>query len=391
MMKQIKNIYISEYLLLTTLFIILPFSMQAQSNIRLSLQEIVNVLALDAPETQILRLNFENELLQFENYKKGFLPAVSISMSPVSFNRSIVKLQQATDGQYNYVEDYSSNSNAGISVQQKIPFTGGTLSAFSNLSYLNELSQSRHSFSSTPFAISYSQQLFGGGRSMRMEKTIEYKKNEENIKKYCIAVSGIQQKALSLFMDVFLVSLEKTVTSSNRQATDSLFSMAEVRYKNKRITESDFRQIELQAVNNEYLEENAAKNFEDAVRTLATFLGLLENYENAVVETPEFNLLLQIEPENAKYYIRKNNPAMLSREIRRLEAKKELYSAEIQNRFNASINLSYGMNKYAQTFSEVYSNPSQQQSVSVGFSIPFSLWGINRNNVLIAKTTTAPA
>jgi len=208
------------------------FTANAQSSIYMSLIKVIDTLSLESPDAKIKRLSFENELLQFENYKKSFLPTVSLNISPVSFNRSIVKLQQATDGQYNYVEDYSSSSSAGLSVQQKLPFTGGTLSANTNLNYLSELSQNRHSFSSTPFAISYSQQLFGERKLMQMEKTIEYKRHEENIKNYCTAVSGIQQKALNLFMDAFLAFLEKTLSSSNRLATDSLFSMAKVRYEN---------------------------------------------------------------------------------------------------------------------------------------------------------------
>ena len=283
------------------------------------------------------------------------------------------------------MEDYSSSSNAGISISQKVPFTGGTLSANSSLNYLNELSQNRHSFSASPFSVSYSQQLFGSGKIMRMEKTIEYKKNEENIKAYCKAIAGIQQKALSLFMDTFLASLEKEQSSSNRQATDSLYRMAKVRYENKRITESDFKQIELQAVNNEYLEENAAKNFDDALRTLSTFLDLSLNFRSVVIEKPEFTLPLQLNSGIIRFYIGENNPAMLNRDIRRLEAEKSLYSSELQNKFNANINMSYGLNKYGENIMDVYSNPSRRQSVSVGFSIPFSLWGIDRNTARIAK------
>ena len=75
----------------------------------------------------------------------------------------------------------------------------------------------------------------------------------------------------------------------------------------------------------------------------------------------------------------------MNRDIRRLEAQKSLYSSELQNRFNANTNLSYGMNQYARNLAKVYSNPSVQQSVSVGFTIPFSIWGVNRNNAQIAK------
>ena len=374
-------------MLLTTLSMALSSEAKAQSNVRLSLSKVIDHLSLDAPAAQIERLNFENVLLQFENYKKGFLPEVSISMSPLSFNRSIVKLQQASDGQYNYVEDYSSSSNAGISVSQRVPFTGGTLSANSSLNYLSELSQNRHSFSATPFSISYSQQLFGSSKTMRMEKTIAYKRNEEKIKEYCKALTVIQQKALYLFMDAFLASLEQSQSTSNRQSTDSLFRMAKVRHENRRITETEYKQIELQAVNNEYLEENAAKNLEDALRTLTTYLNLSASLGNIVIETPAFRLPMYVNPKIVRFFVRENNPAMLNNEIRRLEAEQNLYSAVLQNRFNANINMSYGMNQYARNIMDVYSNLSRQQSVTVGFTIPFSMWGVNRNKARITRNT----
>jgi len=374
-------------ILIATILVALLVDARAQTTIRLSLPMIIDSLALASPEAQIQNLAFENELLQFENYKKGFLPSVSISISPLSFNRSIVKLQQATDGSYNYVEDYSSSSSTSLSIQQKIPFTGGTLSASSNLNYLNELSQNRHSFSATPFAFSYSQQLFGSGKTMRMEKNIEYKRNEANIKEYCIAISGIQQKVLNLFMETCLASLEKKLALTNRMATDSLLKLAKMKYENKRITETDYKQIELQAVNNEYLEEQAKKNMEDAVRSLITFLGVKGSLRDVEVESPEFTLPLSINIENVLYYISRNNPTILNREIRRLEAQKNLYTSELGRKFNANISLNYGTNKFSPIFSDLYSNPSQQQSVSVGFSIPFSMWGINRNSERMAKNT----
>ena len=46
----------------------------------------------------------------------GFRRSVSINMPPLSISRFIVPYQQATDGQYNLVEDYSRSDNAGLSV-----------------------------------------------------------------------------------------------------------------------------------------------------------------------------------------------------------------------------------------------------------------------------------
>ena len=119
---------------------------------------------------------------------------------------------------------------------------------------------------------------------------------------------------------------------------------------------------------------------------LTVWLGLhVSGIRNVTVETPAFTLPERIHPEKVKYYIYKNNPSLLSMEIRRLEAQKSLYSSELHNRFNASINLSYGMNQFARNLMDVYSSPSRQQAVSVSFSIPFSLWGVSRNTARIAR------
>jgi outer membrane protein TolC len=358
---------------------------QTKTNLNISLSNIIDSLSLCAPMAKIENLNFENELLQFSNYKKGFLPSLSVNTSPFNFNRSIVKLQDAESGLYNYVEDYSSNSSFGITIQQKILFTGGILSMSSNMNYLNELSEKRHTFNSAPFSINYSQKLFGNGKMMRLEKTIEYKRNEARIKQYCINISNIQQKSLTFFMDALISNLEKELATTSKTATDSLYLIAKIKFNNNRITESELKQVELQAINNQYLEENAIKKYNDAINNMLTFLGILNEYNQISIETPEFKLPLHIDMDIVKYYIKKNNPKSINKEIQLLEAKKNLSSSILQNKFNADINLSYGTNKYGNNFFDVYSNPSRQQAVSISFSIPVSIWGVNRNNERIAR------
>lgn len=90
-------------------------------------------------------------------------------------------------------QDYSNNSSAGISIRQKVAFTGGEINIGSNINYLNEFTHKRNSFSTTPFSIGYSQQLWGGGKQYRLEKEIEYAKNNIAIKQYCTKLSQIQQ------------------------------------------------------------------------------------------------------------------------------------------------------------------------------------------------------
>jgi hypothetical protein len=110
-----------------------------------SLHEVIDNLSLHSSAAQIEKLNYQNEILQFENYKKSYLPALSLNFNPVNFNRSLRVLQQPSDGSYSYVEDYSNNSSAGVSIRQKIGITGGDLNIGSNINYLNEFSLKRNS------------------------------------------------------------------------------------------------------------------------------------------------------------------------------------------------------------------------------------------------------
>jgi len=165
----------------------------SQDNLRaVTLDEVVNILSLKSSAAQIEKLNYQNEILQFENYKKSFLPSISLNINPVNPNRSLRLLQKPFDGSYSYIEDYSNNSSIGISVRQKVGITGGEFNVGSNINYLNEFSQKRNSFSTTPFSIGYSQQLWGGGKLHRLEKEIEYARNNIAIKQYCTKISQIQ-------------------------------------------------------------------------------------------------------------------------------------------------------------------------------------------------------
>ena len=324
-------------------------------------------------------------MLLFENYKKSFLPSLSLNFNPISFNRSYRVLQNPDDGSYSYVEDYSNNSSIGASIRQKVGFTGGELTVNSNLNYLNEFSLKRSSFSTTPIAIGYSQQLFGGSKLHRLENDIEYAKNIVAIRQYCSNISQIQHEALNFFMNALLNKMEKELALENKQNNDTLLYIAEVKLKNGNITEYDFKQIELQSLNTQYAYENATKNYTESRQRLLTFLGI--DSDNFDIDIPFFELPLSIDAHLVTTYVKKNNPFFKQQEIQKMEAEKSLFSAKLSNRLNGTINLNYGINQYAETFIDAYRNGNQRQSLIIGFQIPVFQWGINKNKIRIAENT----
>lgn len=63
-----------------------------------SLSYTVDTLSFLSNAARTEKLRYANELLRYENYKKSFLPSFWLTLSPVSFNRSLRLLQQASDG-----------------------------------------------------------------------------------------------------------------------------------------------------------------------------------------------------------------------------------------------------------------------------------------------------
>lgn len=371
---------------LYTLFILLFFASFADANCQnvprtVTLDEVIDVLSLKSSAAEIEGLNFQNEILQFENYKKSFLPSFSLSFNPVNFNRSLRLLQQPSDGNYSYVEDYSNNSSAGISIRQKIGLTGGEINIGSNINYLNEFSRKRNSFSTTPFSIGYSQQLRGGGKQHRLEKEIEHAKIKVAVNQYCSNMSQIQGQALGLFMGALLGKMERDLAEETMHNSDTLLQFARIKLANGFITEYDLKQIELQSLNAQYAYENAEKSYIGEKERLSVFLGIA----GIDVEIPNFNVPLSMDISTVMFYVERNNPFSKQQEIQRLEAERSLFSARLGNLLNGNISINYGVNQYAENFTDAYRNGNTRQSIVVGFQIPVFQWGINRNNIRIAK------
>lgn len=349
----------------------------------ITLQQVLGDYVFAAPAAQQARLSYENATLSFENYKKSFLPSLAFTLSPFNFNRSIKTLQNPADGSYSYVEDFANNSSAGLSLKQIVGPTGGRLDINSRLNMLSEFTDDRFSFNTTVFNIGYTQQLLGGYKNYRFEKTLQQARRAKATKTFCKEMADIQHKAVGLFMNLYLLKNERQSADRNLAISDTLLAIGKSKLENGDLTEQAFLQLELQKSNNLYEIERLSRDYDAAQRELIAYLGIPENvYE---VSLPQGRLPDMLTFEQLKPLVDNNNPQLLNQQIKITEAKQNLYRVKLQNGFNSNLNLSLGMNQYAEKFAEAYQRPATQQAVSIGLQIPIFDWGINRNNYKMAK------
>lgn len=378
-----KLLTIQRWTIVWLLFIPIAFYGQTQ---HISLEQVVNEWCLSSLSAQKIKLSYENIILEFENYKKGFLPSVAFSVSPINFNRSQKLMQNAENGNYSYVEDYTNTSSTEIAIRQKIGIVGGELNISSRLNYLREFSYNRDRYGTNPLYINYSQPFMGGLYNYKKQRNIQYAQYNNSVKQYCSEIADMQTQAVNLFMSLFSSKLAMELSYKNLQISDTLLIAGKALLDNGYFTEYEYHQIELQQLNNKYAFESSTKSYQKALRELITFLNKPEWIDkNIEVLTPQFNLPLKIDEKTAFLYARQNSPFVLSQEEKRLKAEQTLFTAKLNNRFNGNFNISYGLNQYADRFTDAYRKPDYTQGIMIGVQIPIFQWGINRNKIRIAK------
>ncbi len=348
----------------------------------LHLHDALNVYVYNTTYVKTQRLAFENAVMEYDNFKKSMLPSLSLNFTPVSFNHSMRLLQNYITGEYNNVEEYSNTISGGLSLVQKVPLTGGVFMVSSNLNFLNEYTNGKQSFSSAPIYLSYSQPLFGGGKSMSFEKTMFNLRNKVAIKDFCTSISTEQQKILALYLDAYSNKMDIHFYSKIVSIGDSVLMHTKVRKDIGKVTEYDYNQIELQHIDNQMALEKSLYAYKSSIRLLENELAL---YDIELGELTMTNFPMQIDEETVLNLVYKNNPQYQQLEIERINAEYTLHLAKTNNRFNADISLSYGLNQYATTFKDAYYRPDRQQAASVTLSIPVFQWGITRNKLRIAQ------
>ena len=350
---------------------------------KLSFSTAIEVNALQSPHAKSARLRYENSVLTYENYRKGFLPTIMLSTNPLSFNRSMRILQDPLSGEYRNVEDFANTSVATITVSQKIGITGGTLSVSTGMSFLHEFSASRDSYSSTPFSISYSQQLFGGFRNYLFDRRINLLQYKVATQTYYQAIASEQRAVAGLYLAACLAQARQEEAAHLALYSDTLLHYARLRRASGYITDYELNQIRIEQLQAHNSQEDSKAELQKSLQALKIHLGCMENLS---VEMPDGNILPpSLDEEVVRRYARQNNPSYQSVELRRAQAEKNLHSRKLTTRFNATLFLNYGLNQYAHTFLSAYEHPNQRQSAGLTLSIPTFDWGINRNRRRMAE------
>ena len=256
--KLLKRRGIISFILLLSFFFIQTKSYSQDEVRRLTLQDAIEIARQQSPDALMAQHRFRADYWQYKSFQASYLPALTLYGYIPDFDRS-VRTINTVDGSV-FSAQTQNTFYAGLSVEQRIGPTGGTVSLNSNLTRLDNITDTGTfvQYSSSLLNLTYRQPIFRYN-AFKWERRIEPMKYEEAKKKYLENMEQVAVTSTNYFFNLLLAQIEERIASVNQANYDTLYKIAQGRYNLGKIAENELLQLELQ-----YLRANSS--VKDAIK-----------------------------------------------------------------------------------------------------------------------------
>lgn len=352
---------------------------------KIDLQQSISLATDSSLQAFRIKNIYRSSYWEYKSYKAARLPSLTLSMTPVRYNRDFVSRYDSENNIDIYRQQQSLYSYGNLSLSQNVDFTGGTFFIDSELGYFQNFGDNPYAqFTSVPLRIGYSQSLFGFN-SFKWERKIEPLKYEKAKKEFLYSCEEISETVIQYFFNLAMAQMEYDLAVENVVSSDSLYKTGTERLKIASISQSDLLTLKLDALN----AKNTLKSVEiDLKRAMFSFVSYLNLPKDTEVrlELPDRPYDIEVTADKVLNFSMENNPDYLQYRQNILEAEREVERTERESAFDASISASVGFNQVADNFKNAYYQPLQQDVVRVGLTIPLIDWGVKKGKANMAKS-----
>ncbi len=378
---MIRRIYV--------LFLLLSFgftSLIAQTGqMVLSLKDAIKIAQQQSPDALIAKHRFRSSYWRFRSYKATYLPGVILNATLPNINRSIESITMP-DGSADYVPRSYLDYSLDLSVNQRIGLTGGSV-------YINSMfGQTSNYYADTTtkqflanmINIGINQPIFSYN-PYKWQKKIEPLRYDEAKRIYMEDNEQVAINTIQKFFNLLTAQIEKEIAEKNYSNYDTLYKIAKGRFNLGKIAENELLQLELNLLKAEAALEQSVLNYNNNLFLFKSYLRLKNNAEIVLIP-PAVKSFFDIPLEKAISEAKNNTSTGLAFKRRTLEAESKVNKAKMQGRFDANIYAEFGLTQTSDVFKDAYKNPSQQEKVRVGITLPILDWGRARGNIKMAES-----
>lgn len=359
----------------------------SQNEVRkLTLDEAIEIARLQSPDALLAKHRFTSSYWQFRSYKASYLPSLTLYGTLPDYDRSIRTIS-TVDG-----EIFSPQTNnrfyGGLSVNQKIGLTGGTLSLNSDLSRIDNIYKdpdtTETQYSSSLINITYRQPIFQYN-SFKWERRIEPMKYEEAKKKYLQDMEQVAVTTTNYFFNLLQAQIQEKIALINQANYDTLYKIAVGRYNLGKIAENDLLQLELQHLRSNSSVKQAELDVDNQMFRFKSYLRIKDDVDIELIIPSEFEPF-KVNANKAIEEARFNNADALAFNRRLIEAESAVAQAKLNGRFDAELFAVYGLTNNADYVDQINHNPLDQQQFRMGITLPILDWGVAKGKIKVAES-----
>ncbi len=379
-----KRLYI--FLAIAQLSIVNSQLSIAQRRVVLDLDRTISLSTDSSLSAQKYQSVYDVSRYEYLSWQASRKPQISLQSTPVMYERYMTQRYVSTEDVDVYRQQRAFYSQAGISATQTMENWGGYFYGSTQLGFLRTFGdQNQTQFMTVPVAVGYKQDLLFYN-PLKWAKKIEPLKLARAEKELVYGIENTSEEAVARFFTLALAQDQQRMAEEYLASCDTIYAIAERRYKIASIPKAELSMLELQKTNARTSLTNARIARNRAAKELATYLGM-DRATDIELIIPSVIGSMHIDATEAIALARENNPTYLAKRQTTAEARREAERAKVEKNFSVSLDASVGLNQVADNFSEAYRNLLSQDKATITLSIPLKDWGKRKNAYLAARST----
>lgn len=371
------------------LSVVLSFNLFGQNKadtLIISLDMAIQRAAKQSVDALVVQNEYISSYWEYKTYRAELLPEIVFSGTLPYYSKSYNQYQKE-DGTYTFVANDYSKIDAGLSITQNLPLTGGVLSVQSSMEQIKQYGDnSATNWKTIPVSVTLEQPIFGFN-SLAWKKKIMPIKKTESEKKLVAQIEEVSNTAISNYFNLLIGQSNLNIAQQNLSNMQKLYAIAEAKYKIGQLSENDLLQLHVSVLNAESSLVNAQASFDARMFQLSSFLG----YEGVIIipQLPELfaENIPQLNYEDVLLWANENNAITETARRQLLEASRDVSQAKA-DRWDISLFASFGRTGQNESFSNTFKSDylKNNQVVEFGVRIPLLDWGKRKGKVRIAES-----
>jgi outer membrane protein TolC len=353
-----------------------------QDALQLTLPQVIEMAKSQSIAARQATTTKETKYWEYRNFQSNYKPQLLLTSRLPAYSRTFSEVVQP-DGTVQFKPVRNNNSSVGLSLEQNIGRTGGTIYAATQLQRFDDFDRKNTLFNSTLFAVGISQPLFRFN-PLAWDKRIEPLKYNESQQAYIESLEEIAGRANSFFFDLLLAQVNLKISETNFKNTTEILRIANEKFDIGKNSRNEILQLQLEQLKAQKAVAMAKRDLEISTLNIKAFIGL-QNSEKLLLIEPKNLPPLSIAAEKATVEAFANRADAIGFTRRLLEAERNVAKAKGDNGLNANLTANLGFSNSSQKVADLYQKPQNQQVIAIEFAMPILDWGRSESRLKTAQ------